>query len=319
MGEAISIPFRFPVVIARTNNATPFRRGFLDTAKSSGRMAIPVRIGEGTSTSVSETTNPTTPHRLIIAIDGPAGAGKSTVAQSLAGLLGVPYLDTGAMYRCAGLIAREAGLIPPLSESDGERLAVLLRENELCFEATRRGLRAFINGRDVTNAIRTPEAGEMASAVSALSPVRRALVPLQRRMAQASGGVAEGRDIGSVVFPDADLKIFLTAHAEERARRRLNDLRARGVKATLEEVRRSQQERDLRDTSRLDSPLKVAHGAIVIDSTRMTQEEVVERILEELASRVPGVLDSIGADAVKSRNYGRLAHCQGAASGEEEF
>ncbi len=268
---------------------------------------------------MNDTTAPSTPQRLLIAIDGPAGAGKSTVARSVAERLGIPYLDTGAMYRCAGLMAQEAGLVPPLDEADGERLAELLRQADLRFETTAAGLRVSIDGRDVTAAIRTPEAGEMASAVSALSAVRRALVPLQRTMAEASGGVAEGRDIGSVVFPDADLKVFLTAHPQERARRRLGDLRARGIDATLDEVRRAQQERDLRDTSRRDSPLIVARGAIVIDSTHMTQEEVVQRILDELASRIPGVLDSIGGDAVKSRNYGRLAHDKGAASGEEEF
>ncbi len=266
---------------------------------------------------MNTTTIHTASQRVMIAIDGPAGAGKSTVARKIAERLGIPYLDTGAMYRCAGLIAREVGLVPPLDETGAERLAALLRKADLKFVTTGKGLEVSIDGRDVTEAIRTPEAGDMASAVSALSAVRRALVPLQRKMAAATGGVAEGRDMGSVVFPDADLKVFLTAHPDERARRRLADLRARGIEASLDGVRRAQQERDLRDTSRKDSPLVVAHGAIVIDSTHMTLEDVVERILMELNSRIPGVLDRIGVDAVKSRNYGRLAHYQGDASGED--
>ncbi len=250
--------------------------------------------------------SPQTP--LIIAIDGPAGAGKSTVARLLAGRLGIPYLDTGAMYRAVGLLARRNGIVPPYSPEDGERIAELLREHELAFEPTGEGFAVLLDGEEITGEIRSPEAAELASAVSALPPVRRALVPLQRRMAEGTGGVAEGRDVGSVVFPDATLKVFLTASAEERARRRWEDLRKAGRDIALREVLEQQRRRDLRDTTRSDSPLLVPEGAVVLDTTRLGPEGVVERILGELVEKSGIVLDTTAEDAVRSRNHGRLAH-----------
>jgi len=220
--------------------------------------------------------------RPVIAIDGPAGAGKSTVARMLAQRLGVPYIDTGAMYRAVGLLAIRAGLRPPFGERDEARLEALAREHRITLEPGQEGVRVLLDTEDVSAAIRSPEAAAMASAVSTVPGVRRALVPLQRAMAATSGGVMEGRDIGTVVLPDADLKVFLTATPDVRAMRRLRDLQKRGIETTLEAVREEQAERDLRDTTRRDSPLAVPRGALVIDSSALGPEEVVERIVAHL-------------------------------------
>ncbi len=226
---------------------------------------------------------------LVVAIDGPAGAGKSTVARMLARRLGVPYIDTGAMYRAVGLLAARCGLRPPYDGEDEARLGALVGAARIELEPAEGGVRVLLDGEDVTREIRTPEASEMASAVSAVPAVRRALVRIQRRLGLERGGVMEGRDIGTVVFPDATLKVFLTATPEERARRRWRELTARGERVTVEEVRREQARRDLRDATRGDSPLQVARGSVVIDSSRMGPEEVVERILEELRRAAPHV------------------------------
>ena len=223
------------------------------------------------------------PRRLLIAIDGPAGAGKSTVASGLASRLGIPYLDTGAMYRAVALLAIREGLEPPLDDGGVRRVIALMRDHRIEVEAGENGTVVLVDGRDVGEEIRTPECSLMASAVSALPAVRRALVPLQRELGRQEGGVMEGRDIGTVVFPDADLKVFLTASVDERARRRHGDLVSREVETSLEEVRREQQQRDLQDTSRADSPLQVARGSVVIDTTTMTLDEVVERLFGEVA------------------------------------
>ena len=256
---------------------------------------------------------------VLIAIDGPAGAGKSTIARQLAARLGVPYLDTGAMYRAVGLLAMREGLLPPYSEDHGSSLEQLVQRHALDFRPEQREFRVLIDGEDVSEQLRTPGVSEAASAVSAVSAVRRALVPLQRQMAAKNGGVMEGRDIGSVVLPDADLKVFLTAASEERARRRQAELKVRGVEAEVSEVLSSQQKRDMQDSSRADSPLQVAVGSVVIDSTRMTPDQVVERILQELEQRRGEPLDTPGGDAVKSRNHGRLAHDSGLPVEEERF
>ena len=230
------------------------------------------------------TTNPpnTTPKKLIIAIDGPAGAGKSSVAYRLAQRLGIPYLDTGAMYRAVGLLAIRDGLKAPLEEEASRRVVELMDRHRIEVEAGVEGTAIRVDGQDVGAEIRSPECSLMASAVSALAEVRRALVPLQRELGLQKGGVMEGRDIGTVVFPDAVLKVFLTASVDERARRRHGDLKERDVDTSLEEVREQQQRRDLQDTSRAESPLQVARGSVVVDTTKLKLDEVVDRLSEEV-------------------------------------
>ena len=221
--------------------------------------------------------------RIIIAIDGPAGAGKSTVASRLASRLGIPYLDTGAMYRAVALLALQDGIEPPLDELLSTRVAELMERHRIEVAVADGGTTVLVDGHDVGEDIRSPECSLMASAVSALAEVRKALVPLQRELGLQKGGVMEGRDIATVVFPDADLKVFLTASVDERARRRHGDLREREVDTSLEEVREQQQQRDLQDTSRAESPLQVARGSVVVDTTGLTLDEVVERLSEEVA------------------------------------
>ncbi len=239
------------------------------------------------------------PTAIIIAIDGPSGAGKSTVATRVAQRLGLPYLDTGAMYRAIGLLALRSGMTAPLDSDDVTRLEELCKEDHLMVEATDGVTRVLLDGEDVSDKIRTMACSEMASAVSTVSAVRRALVSLQRRIGRLKGGVMEGRDIGSVVFPGAEIKIFLTASEEERARRRVGDLDDRGIKADFDMVLRQQRDRDHQDSNRKDSPLSVAPGAHKVDSTGMTMDDVIETVL----AQVEESLDSTGQDTVRSRNY----------------
>lgn len=239
---------------------------------------------------------------MVIAIDGPAGAGKSTIAAMLAERLGVPYLDTGAMYRAAALLALRAGLGVPLDDAVAKEVVQLLTDHIIDVEIEEGETRVVLDGDDVSQEIRTAECSAMASAVSALSPVRRKLVMLQRQLGERHGGVIEGRDIGSVVFPDARLKVFLTASPEERARRRHRDLEGLEAETSLEDVLRQQQQRDRQDSSRKDSPLQVARGAVVIDTTGMSTDEVVLRLIEELDRARDNELDSSGQDTVRSRN-----------------
>lgn len=215
------------------------------------------------------------PARPVIAIDGPAGAGKSTVARALAQRLGFFLLDTGAIYRCVAFQATRRGI--PLD--DPAALGALARDLDLRFDES---ARVFLAGEDVSQAIRTPEMSQGASTVSAHPPVRDALLELQRRIASAGRCVVEGRDIGTVVLPDAPLKIFLTASAEVRARRRFAELQARGVPATFADTLRELEDRDLRDSTREVAPLKQADDALVVDTSDMAQEAVVDR-LEALA------------------------------------
>ena len=226
---------------------------------------------------------------LLVAIDGPAGSGKSTVAALLADRLGIPYLDTGAMYRAVALLAIRDGLVSPLDEAAIERVGELLESHSIDIMVAAGGTKVFIDEEDVNSLIRTPEISLMASAVSALPSVRRSLVAEQRRLGLARGGVMEGRDIGTVVLPGAQVKIYLTAGTDERARRRHRDLReAAGGETSLQDVRDQQQQRDLQDTSRAESPLQVARGSVVVDTTGMTLEEVVGRLLEEVEKKGRG-------------------------------
>ncbi|MDQ7842884.1 MAG: (d)CMP kinase [Armatimonadota bacterium] len=222
-----------------------------------------------------------TRRRPVIAIDGPVGAGKSTVARILAQRLGYRYVDTGAMYRSVAWQAERLGI--DLRAED--EVAEVARSLRVEFVPTPAGQRVVVDGTDVTEAIRSPRVSEGASIVSAYPAVRRAMVALQRRMGADGGVVMEGRDIGTVVFPDAEVKIFLDASLKERARRRYEELRARGEGATFEKVLAALRERDQRDSTRRHSPLRAAPDALVVDSTHLTVDEVVERIQRYLAER----------------------------------
>jgi cytidylate kinase len=215
---------------------------------------------------------------MLIAIDGPAGAGKSAVARELAVRLGLPYVDTGAMYRAVALLSLRAGIGEPLEKDGRRRVAELAATMEIAFEGDPRTQRVLLAGADVTGALRDPEVSHMASVVSALPEVRRELVRRQRALAGAGGGVVEGRDIGTVVFPDAPVKIFLTASPEVRAGRRFEELRRRRVDVRWEDVLAEQVERDRRDASRPDSPLRPAPGAVIVDTSGLSLPEAVERL-----------------------------------------
>jgi cytidylate kinase len=219
---------------------------------------------------------------LIVAIDGPSGAGKSTVARILAQRLGVPYIDTGAMYRTVGLAAREAGI--PLPIPDAGRVAAIAESLQIELLPDTKGTRVLCNGREVTEAIRQPEISRYASAVSAIPGVRRRLVPLQRRLARERGGVLEGRDIGTKVFPQTPHKFFLTASAEERARRRVRELAGRGTPQPYADVLAEMEGRDSDDSNRADSPLKLDGGYILIDSSGLDAPAVAA----EMERRIRG-------------------------------
>jgi len=218
--------------------------------------------------------------RPVVTIDGPSGAGKTTVSKRLAEAVGMVRVDTGAMYRAVALAARRAGV----PWDDPVRLGGVARELDLTFRTVAGETRVFLSGEDVSVALRTPEMSMGASAVSAHGPVREALVAKQREMAREGGVVLEGRDTGTVVFPDAEAKFFLDAAAAVRARRR--QLQAVPPDAQpFEEVLRDVLRRDVQDSTREHSPLRVADGAVYIDSTTMTVDEVVGKMLR----RLPGV------------------------------
>ena len=209
-----------------------------------------------------------------IAIDGPAGAGKSTIAKALAARLHNIYIDTGAMYRAIGLFALRSGV----SGEDREGVAALLPEIrlELCFQDGAQHI--LLNGEDVSQAIRTPQASAYASLVSAIPAVRSFLLDYQRSFARSNSVIMDGRDIGTVVLPQADCKIFLTAGSEARARRRFAELQAKGDETPYEEVLAAIRQRDRQDSSREAAPLKAAEDAVVVDTTACTLEESIEKV-----------------------------------------
>ena len=219
--------------------------------------------------------------RLVVTIDGPAGAGKSSVARALARRLGYSLLDTGAIYRSVALVARQRDI----AWDDAARLAEVARDLAIEFKFVGDTNSTFVAGDDVSSAIRTPEISQGASQVSAHGPVRAALLDLQRRLGAGGGVVVEGRDTGTVIFPDANAKFFLSATDEERARRRVEELRLAGkpvdFAVTLAELR----ERDHRDASRDVAPMKAADDAVIIDSSKMTIEEVVEQMVSACNTR----------------------------------
>jgi cytidylate kinase len=216
--------------------------------------------------------------RVVVAIDGPAGAGKSTIAKRVATRLGFTYIDSGAMYRAVALWA----LRRKVDAGDMHRMEQLAIAAEIELLPGR----IRLNGEDVTDAIRTPEVSAGASKVAVIPGVRRALVAKQRAMGERASVVMEGRDIGTVVFPHADVKVFLDADPRERVRRRLGDVRAAGEEIPETALAAQMKERDQRDSTRADGPLAQAPDAAYLDSTSLTVEEVEEAILKMVRSRV---------------------------------
>jgi cytidylate kinase len=218
---------------------------------------------------------------MLVAIDGPAGAGKSTVARALAGRLGFTYLDSGAMYRCIGLLTLDSVDCEPAAFARSARIEFLSGAG--ADQASSNGnAGVLLDGRDVSEAIRTPEVSEAASRVAADPGVREAIVAKQRELIALGDWVAEGRDIGTVVAPDAELKVYLTADPAERARRRAAELGADQATVMAE-----QELRDERDRTRAHSPLQAAADAVLLDTTGMTVAQVVERIAGLAEAELP--------------------------------
>lgn len=208
---------------------------------------------------------------IIIAIDGPSGAGKSTLAKELSKRLGYLQIDTGAMYRAMAWLARERGL----NLADADAVAAFCATADVELQPANGTSHVFVGGREITDEIRTPEISMLTSRISALRPVREAMTRLQRRMGAAGGVVLEGRDIGTVVFPDAELKFYLSASADERGRRRFLELQAKGEQVTLADTIADVVRRDEQDAGRDLAPLRRADDAREIDSTGMSIAEVV--------------------------------------------
>lgn len=215
---------------------------------------------------------------LLITIDGPAGAGKTTVSRALAEALQYHYIDTGALYRGVAFEARARGIAP----DDDPALETLCRELDLRFVRDASGVRLYSGGTDITREIRTPEISMLASAVSARPVVRKALLGLQRRLGAEKAAVFEGRDMGTVVFPDADVKFFLTADLSVRALRRHRELEARRMRQDLDQVKRDMARRDDEDSSRKEAPLKPARDAILIDTTNLSVHEIIHLMLQHV-------------------------------------
>jgi cytidylate kinase len=217
------------------------------------------------------------PRKVNIAIDGPAGAGKSSVAQEAAAALGYTYIDTGAMYRAVAYRALQAGFDVTLHAEQIGDLAGTLQFEFRNIDGERR---LFVDGEDVSEVIRTPEVGNLSSPVSAIPVVRERLVAAQRRMASDGGTLMEGRDIGTVVLPSAEVKVFLTASPEERARRREAQLCEKGIVQGYDKILADITVRDERDSTRAVAPLKPAEDSVIVCTDNMTKDEVVARIVE---------------------------------------
>ncbi len=211
----------------------------------------------------------------IVAIDGPAGAGKSTIAQNVSDRLGYLYIDTGAMYRAVAWLVIENKI--PIS--DQAKVAAVAKQTNIHFGIIGDQQHVFANGQDLTEAIRSVQATRLSSPVSAIAGVRKRMVELQRQMGEEGGVVMEGRDIGTVVFPDAEVKVFLTASAAERARRRTHQLSEMGVEVDSEEIASELKERDLRDSSRTHAPLKQAPDAVLLETDGMSVEQTVDAVV----------------------------------------
>lgn len=218
---------------------------------------------------------------LIIAIDGPSAAGKSTLAKRLAQDLGFTYLDTGGMYRALALKVLREGI----DISNDESVTELIGRTDIDLVATDGKLKVLLDGEDVSHEIRTPEVSQMASKASALKVVRRWMLVLQRGFGRRGNVVAEGRDIGTVVFPDAEVKIYLDATVQERARRRVEELRKAGRQVSLDETLREMGERDKRDSERDLAPLRKANDAIAIDCTSLDAEALAQRVMQQIRKK----------------------------------
>lgn len=222
-------------------------------------------------------------NQIIVAIDGYSSCGKSTIAKALAKYAGYTYVDTGAMYRAVALYAQRLGIANP--ESGYTDLLAQLENIHIDFIQTPEGQHVTLNGEDVESYIRTLEIGNLASQISTIKEVRAFLVAQQQAMGEKKGIVMDGRDIGTVVFPHAELKLFLTASPEVRAERRFKELQAKGENPVWEEVLADVNDRDYRDTHRAESPLHQADDAVVVDNSHMTREEQMEHIIEVFRGR----------------------------------
>ncbi|WP_240377091.1 (d)CMP kinase [Bacillus piscicola] len=223
--------------------------------------------------------------KINIAIDGPAGAGKSTVAKMVAARLSYVYIDTGAMYRALAWRALQSHT----DILDEASLTSLLQETEIEMVPGVNGNKVYVNNREVTEDIRSSEVTASVSAVSAHAGVRQKMVTTQQQLASRKGAVLDGRDIGTVVLPDAELKIFLTASVEERARRRHLENVEKGRESELQRILEDIEQRDLKDSTRKESPLKKAHDAVEIDSTNLSSEEVAAKICGLATERIQGL------------------------------
>ena len=211
-----------------------------------------------------------------VAIDGPAGAGKSTIAKAVAAKKGYIYVDTGAMYRSMALFFIRAGI----KADDEAGIAAVVDDIDVSIQYVDGAQHVILNGEDVTGLIRTEEVGNMASASSVYAPVRTKLVSLQQKLAATADVIMDGRDIGTVVLPNADVKVYLTASVECRGKRRFDELTAKGIECDLEEIKKDIEERDYRDMHRDISPLRQAEDAILVDSSNMSIDEVVQAIID---------------------------------------
>ena len=220
---------------------------------------------------------------IIVAIDGYSSCGKSTIAKALAKYAGYTYVDTGAMYRAVALYAQRIGIANP--ESGYTDLLAQLDNIHIDFIQTPEGQHVTLNGEDVEASIRTLEIGNLASQISTIKEVRAFLVAQQQAMGEKKGIVMDGRDIGTVVFPNAELKLFLTASPEVRAERRFKELQAKGENPVWEDVLADVNDRDYRDTHRAESPLRQAEDAVVVDNSQMSREEQMEYIIEVFRGR----------------------------------
>lgn len=218
--------------------------------------------------------------KIIVAIDGYSSCGKSTIAKALAKYAGYTYVDTGAMYRATALYAQRQGLTEDLAQ-----VVPLLANVHISFTHTENGQHVMLNNEDVESQIRTLEIGNLASQISTIKEVRAFLVAQQQAMGKQKGIVMDGRDIGTVVFPQAELKLFLTASPEVRAQRRFDELKAKGENPILADVLADVNDRDYRDTHRAESPLRQAEDAIVVDNSHMTREEQMEHIINVFRER----------------------------------